>query len=105
MIGVLIGADPGLTVLIGLFIPFLAVNVVLAAAVDCLRLGTTASLLAGDAPQPGILGALLGIGVITLAAVLVWWAQTFGVILAIWVTLLVAALLLSMASSQLQRMK
>jgi hypothetical protein len=105
LIGVLLGADPILAVLTGLFIPFLTVNVILAAAVDCLRLGNTASLLAGDAPQPGILGALLGIGVIALVAASIWWAQTFGVILAVWLTLLAAAFLLGVASDQLRRMR
>jgi hypothetical protein len=103
--GVLLGADPELAVLMGLLIPCLTVNVILAAAVDSLRLGNTASLLAGDAPQPGIVGVLLGAVIIALAAALIWWAQIFGLILAVWLTLLTAALLLRLAGGRLQRIR
>jgi len=105
LLGLLSGADKALAISIALLAPILAANVTLAAAVDCLRLGNTASLLAGDAPQPGILGALLGAAVVTLAAILIWWARTFGLILAIWLALLTAAMLLRLSAGLLHRMR
>ena len=105
LIGVFLGADPLLAVLIGCLLPGLSANVTLAAVLDSLRQGNTASLLAGDAPQPGILGVLLGAGVIALAAVLIGWAQVFGLLLAFWLTLLTAVLLLRIAAGRLQRMR
>ena len=104
-VGRLLGADAVLANTMGLLIPGLAAGVTLAAAMDTLRLGTTASLLAGDVPQPGMLAVLLGAAFIALAAGLVWRAQTFGLILAFWLTLFTAALLLRVAASSLRRMR
>jgi hypothetical protein len=104
-VGVKLGGELLLAVILGLLIPSLAVNAALAAALDTLRLGNTASLLAADAPQPGLLGVLIGAVVIVLAGMLAWWMQAFGLILAIWLTLFTAALLLRASAGRLTRMK